>query len=41
MSKDNFRKSEQRLRDKEDEIVRMWDRLETMQSYQVDKIAQK
>ncbi len=41
MSEDNFRKSEQRLRDKEDEIARMWDRLETIQSYQVDKIAQK
>ncbi len=35
MSEDNYRKSEQRLRDKEDEIARMWDRLETIQSYQV------
>ncbi len=25
-----FRKSEQRLRDKEDTIAHMWDRLETM-----------
>ncbi len=32
MSKENFRKSEQRLRDKEEEIARMWHRLETMQS---------
>ncbi len=36
-----FRKSEQGLRDKEDEINHMWDRLEMMQSYHVDRIAQK
>ncbi len=39
MSEENFRKSEQRLTEKEDEIARMWYRLETMQSYQVDKIS--
>ncbi len=41
ISEDNFRKSKQRLREKEDEIAGMWYRLKTMQSYQVDRIAQK
>ncbi len=35
----NFRKSEQRVREKEDEIAHMYNRLETMQSYQLDMIA--
>ncbi len=41
MSEDNFRKSEQRLRDKEDECECMWYRLETMQSYQRDRLTQQ
>ncbi len=41
MSEENFRKSEQRLREKEDKITQNWHRLETLQSHQVDKIAQK
>ncbi len=40
-SEDNFRKSEQRVREKEDESARLWNRLETMQSYQLDMIAQR
>ncbi len=41
MSEDNFRKSEQRLKDKEDECERMWYRLETMKSYQSDRLTQQ
>ncbi len=41
MSEDNFRKSEQRLRDKEEECECMWYRLETMQSYQYDRFTQQ
>ncbi len=41
MSEDNFRRSEQRLRDKEEECERMWYQLETMQSYQRDRFTQE
>ncbi len=41
MSEDNFRRSEQRLRDKEEECQRMWYRLEIMQSYQRDRFTQQ
>ncbi len=40
-SEDNFRISKQRVREKEDKIARLWNQLETMQSYQLDMKAQR
>ncbi len=41
MSEDNFRRSEQGLRDKEEECECTWFRLEMMQSYQHDRFSQQ
>ncbi len=40
-SEENFRRAEQRLREKEDDIAHIWYRMETMKSYQVDKLNEK